>query len=283
VHCSISDAYLNRAKNDEGPEQLGKEAFDDIKASFNLPIEYGVPTSDLFSVREQILSRNPPDLFLTTPGGGRRLLEAPKRVFLVQNHEWLANARLVGNLNYRGSYDYIRAAVFLHENGDTKNSWCRSTVIHETLHSVSLYSRIWNTFPNLHSMHLDLVEGITESLTGYVLFKRHQDCYGKWKDEQQERCSISYKSSVRLWCSFSQIVGIADIAKFYLSQENNFTDPWNQLIQSINVKGFKFNYQLDEKKAFREPEFRETCFKSLPGFKKTYNSLATCFDFSNIK
>jgi hypothetical protein len=283
VHCPISDAYLNQAKSDNGLAQLEKETVDDIKASFNLQIGYGIPTSDLFSVRERILNQKPSELFLTTPSGGRRLLEAPRRVFVVQNYEWLANARLVGPSGWRGSYSYLIAAVFLHENGDTKNSWCRTTLIHETLHSVSLYSRIWDIFPNIHSRHLPLVEGITESLTGYVLFKRHQDCYGEWKDDQQERCLISYKPSVRLWCSFCQIVGIAGLAEFYLSLKNNFTDPWNQLILSINAKGFKFNYQLDERRAFREYEFREICVKSLPGFKKTYDSLATCFDFSKVK
>lgn len=283
MHCPISDAYLNQAKNDDGLAQLEKEAFDDIKASLNLQIEYGIPTSDLFSVRERILSQRPSQLFLTTPSGGRRLLEAPKRVFVVQNYEWLANARLVGPSDWRGSYSYPMAVIFLHENGDMKNSWCRTTFIHEILHSVSLYSRIWDAFPNIHSRHLLLVEGITESLTGYVLSKRHQDCYEEWKDDQQERCLISYKQSVRLWCSFFQIVGIAELAAFYSSPKSNFTEPWNQLIQSINTKGFKFNYQLDEKKAFREHEFREICVKSLPGFKKTYDSLATCFDFSKVK
>lgn len=283
MHCTISDAYLNQAKNDDELEQLEREAFDDIKASFNSQIEYGIPTSDLFSVRERILNQRPSELFLTTPNRGRRLLEAPKRVFIVQNHEWLANPGLVGPSGWRGSYRYPVAAVFLHENGDMRNSWCRTTLMHETLHSVSLCSRIWDVFPNILSRHLQLVEGITESLTGYVLFKCHQDCYEEWKDDQRERCSISYKPSVRLWCSFSQIVGVAGLAEFYLSPKNNFTDPWNQLIQSINATGFKFNYQLDEKKAFREHEFRETCVKLLPGFKKTYDSLATCFDFSKLK
>jgi hypothetical protein len=283
VHCTVSDAYLDQAKNVDGLTQLEREAFDDIKASFSLQIEYGIPTNDLFSVRERILNQKPSDLFLTASGGGRRLLEAPKRVFVVQNHEWLANAGLVGPSGWRGSYRYPIAAVFLHENGDMKNSWCRTTLVHETLHSVSLYSRIWDVFPNILSRHLPLVEGITESLTGYVLFKRHQDCYKEWKDDQQERCSISYRQSVRLWCSFCHIVGIAGLAEFYSSSKNNFTDPLNQLIQSIKASGFKFNYQLDEKKAFREHEFREICVKSLPGFKKTYDSLATCFDFSKVK
>lgn len=284
MHCSISDAYLNQAKNDNGLSQLEKEAFDDIKASFNLQIEYGIPTSGLLNVRYLISNRNLSEVFLVNPRTrGGCFLEAPKRVFVVENHEWLANPRLLGPPAWRGAYRFPIAAILLHENGDMKNSWCRTTLIHETLHSISLYSRIWDVFPNIFSKHLLLVEGVTECLTGYVLFKRQQSCYNEWKIGQMERCSISYKENVRLWCSFSQIVGIAGLAEFYLSLGNNFSAPWNQFLQSVRAKGFRFDYQLDERKVFREPAFREVCVKSLPGFKKTYDSLATCFDFSKIK
>lgn len=284
MHCPVSDAYLNQAKSDDGLAQLEKEALDDIRASFNLQIEYGIPTSDLFNVRYQISNQNPSELFLINPRSrGGRFLEAPKRVFQVQDYEWLTNPALVGPPHWRGSYRYPIAAVFLHENGDMKNSWCRTTLVHETLHSVSLYSRIRDIFPNILSRHLPLVEGVTECLTGYVLFKRHQDCYNEWKTDQLERCSISYRENVRLWCSLSQIVGVGGLAEFYSSLKNNFTDPWNQLLQSANAMGFKFNYQLDEKRAFREPGFREVCVKSLSGFKKIYDSQTACLDFSKVK
>jgi len=97
------------------------------------------------------------------------------------------------------------------------------------------------------------------------------------------RCSISYRESVKLWCSFSQVVGIADLAKFYLSSEENFANPWNNLGQSVNTLGFtRFRYQLSEQNAFREPQFREVCVQSLPGFKEIYDSPKECFNFSRI-
>jgi hypothetical protein len=284
VHCSISDAYLLKAKSDTGLAELEKEAIDDVQTSFNFHATYGIPTSELFNVRYNISNQDELALFLKNPRtGGGRFLDAPKRVFIVQHHEWLANQRLTVSPNNRGRYLYVPAIILLHENGDNKNSWCKKTLVHESLHSISLYSRIWNKFPDILSRHQTLIEGITECLTGYVLFKRHPSCYNGWKTNQLDRCSISYKEMVRLWCSFCQVVGIGDLAKFYLSSKDNFSDPWSEFVQSINSLGFKkFNYPLNELTAFREPQFREVCIKTLPGFKEIYDTQTKCFDFSKI-
>jgi hypothetical protein len=284
VHCSISDEYLDKAKSETGLVQYQREAMEDIRASFNLPVTYGISASELSEVRYRITNQQPLALFVRNPRThGGRFLDAPKRVFILQHAEWLANQRLTGPASSRGRHIYYPAVTLLHENGDNNNSWCRKTLIHEILHGVSLYSRIWNKFPNIISKHKMLIEGITECLTGYVLFKRHQDCYNGWKTNQLYRCSISYRPSVRLWCSFSQIVGIMDLAKFHLSLEDNFINPWSRLIQSIHSIGFpQFDFQLNEKRAFNEPQFREVCVNSLPGFKKIYDSSTECFDFSKI-
>jgi len=284
VHCSVSDAYLQKAKSDMGLAELEKEAIDDIQASFNFQVAYGIPTNELFNVRYSISIQDELALFLKNPmTGGGRFLDAPKRVFVVQHHEWMANQRLTGSPNNRGRYMYVPAIILLHENGDNENSWCKKTLIHETLHSVSLYSRIWSKFPDILSRHEALIEGITECLTGYVLFKHHPACYSGWKTNQLDRCSISYKERVRLWCSFCQVVGITNLAKFYLSSKDSFSDPWSEFVQSINSLGFtQFNYPLDELKAFREPQFREVCVKTLSGFREIYDTQTKCFDFSKI-
>lgn len=287
MHCSISDEYLDKAKSDSGLVELEKEAIEDIQASFNFQAMYGIPTNELFNVRYTISNQDPYALFLKNPPiHGGRFLDAPKRFFILQHAEWCANQRLTGPPSRRGVTIYDLAVVLLHENGDNSNSWCRKTLIHEILHNVCLYSRIWNKFPNITSKHHTLIEGITETLTGYVLLKRHQNCYNRWKTNQLGRCSISYRESVRLWCSFSQIVGITNLAKFYLSLKDNFIDPWTQLVQyihSIQSVGFpQFDYQLNEERAFNEPQFRDICVKSLPGFRKIYDSQTECFDFSRI-
>lgn len=280
----MSEEYLDKAKSESGLAQLQKEALEDIRASFNFPVRYGIPTNELSDVRYRIANQDSLALFVRNPlTRGGRFLDAPKRLFILQHAEWLANRRLTRSPSNIGRHIYAPAVTLLHENGDNRNSWCRKTLIHETLHSVSLYSRICNKFPNIISKHNKLIEGITECLTGYILLKRHQDCYNGWKTNRLYRCSISYRQSVRLWCSFCQIVGIMDLGKFYLSLEDNFINPWNQLVQSIHSVGFpQFDFQLNEERAFNEPQFREVCVKSLPGFKKIYDSPTECFDFSKI-
>lgn len=284
MHCSMSDEYLDKANSESGLVQFEKEALEDIQASFNIPATYGISTNQLCDIRYRISDANPLALFLRNPlTSGGRFLDAPKRLFILQHYEWLANRRLTRSPSSRGRHIYEPALTLLHENGDNYNSWCRKTLIHETLHSVSLYSRIYDKFPNVILKHYKLIEGITECLTGYVLLEHYQECYNGWKKNQLYRCSISYRPSVRLWCSFCQIVGIMDLAKFYLSSQIDFVNPWEELVQSVHSAGFaQFAYELDEKKAFNEPQFREVCVRSLPGFKKIYDSSKECFDFSKI-
>ena len=284
MHCSLSDNYINNASSSNGVTRLQEEALENIQVSLHLPATYGIPTEQLSSVRYRIETRDPEALFVRdvrTRGGF--FLDAPQRVFVLEHPNWRANPRLTRSPAIRGRYLYAPSVILLHENGDNHNSWCRKTLIHEILHSVSLYSRIWDRLPNVLRLHNPLIEGITECLVGYILLNRHTDCYQGWKTNQLYRCSISYRQRVRLWCSFCQCVGIRDIAEFYLSSQENPADAWNRLVQSVHAKGFtKFNYQLDPRRAFNEPQFRQVCIDSFPDYKEIYESLSRCLDFSQI-
>lgn len=286
MHCSMSDEYIDKASNKSGLAQLEKEILQDVQATFNIPPTYGIPTENISTIRYryETQTQNPQALFLTDPlTRSGRFLEAPQRIFVVSDSEWRANPHLTGPPGWRGCYNYPIAAILLHENGDNKNSWCRETLIHETLHSVSLYSRIWDGFPNIMRLRRFFREGITECLTGYLLLKRHKECYEEWKTNKLYRCTISYEQHVRTWCSFCQCVGIKDLAKFYLSTQEGPVEAWQQLVESIHAKSSKkFNYQLNPNSAFREPQFRQICINSFPDFKATYLSLSKCLDFSRI-
>lgn len=288
MHCSMSDEYVSKAMNNRssGFAQPVNEVLQDIQASFNISPTYGVPTEDIFTIRYQYdaHTQDPQSLFLKDPlTGSGRFLDAPQRIFVVSDSEWRASQYLTGHPGRRGISSYDTAAILLHENGDNRNSWCRKTLIHEILHSVSLYSRIWDRFPNIMRLRRFFREGITECLTGYILLKRHKECYEEWKTNKLFRCTISYQQHVRTWCSFCQCVGIKDLAKFYLSTQENPVEAWQQLVQSVHAKSFKkFNYQLNPNSAFREPQFRQICINSFPDFKAIYLSLSKCLDFSRI-
>jgi hypothetical protein len=263
---------------------LENEVFCAIQASFRTAPKYGVPTSELSDIRYRISNEDATGLFLRNPRtGGGRFIEGEKRVYVLSHAEWIANTRLTDTPMNIGRYLYEPAVILLHGNGSIPVSWCRNTLIHETFHSISLYSRIWNIFPGILSRHLSLIEGITECLTGYVLFKRHPDCYAIWKSNARGKCAVAYRESTRLFCSLSQLIGIDPIANLYLSLEREFSAPWNRFIESVHSASFNsFNYALNEGVAFREPLFREQCVKSITGFKKIYDSESKSLDFSQI-
>ena len=70
----------------------------------------------------------------------------------------------------RGGYDPIMKTIFLLDS-----TWCRKTFIHELLHSISYFSRVPELFEVL-KREPDFVEGLTEFLTGYVLYSKYSNC-----------------------------------------------------------------------------------------------------------
>jgi len=281
----MSDKCIQKASSSTGLAQLESEVLQDIQATFNISPTYAVPTQNLSLTRYHIELENPQALFLRNPlKRTGRFLNAHQRVFVVNDIEWRANSHLTGHPLWRGCQNPRLAVILLHENGDNKNSWCRKTLIHEILHSVSLYSRIWDRFPTIMRLRKFFREGITECLAGYILFKRHKDCYKGWKTNELYRCSISYKQHVRLWCSFCQCVGVKDLAQFYLSTLQDPVQAWNQLVQAIHTAGFTdFKYQLNPAAPFNEGELRQICINSFPDFKEIYESLTKSLDFARIK
>lgn len=282
--CSQHKEYTDRAIADSGPEDLGEEALNDIKSAFPCAVEYGVGTEDLTEIRYRLSNQDALSLFLKNPRTtGGRFIEGTKRVYVLNHEEWLANLRLTANREFIGAYVYPPAVILLHSNGGTCGSWCRNVLTHETLHSVSLYSRICNIFPSIIARHRPLIEGITECLTGYVLFKKRPECYDILKLNSQENCRIAYREWTRLFCSLAQTIGINPLASFYLSCATNLSTPWNQFLQSVrSISSSRFNYALSESTAFRERLFVEQCVKSIADFKKIYDSQAKSLDFTRI-
>jgi len=284
VHCSLSDNYVNRAVDINGLSGLEAEALQDIQSALHLPTIYGIPTEEILSIRQRMEMGDQEALFIKDPlTRGGFYLDAPQRVFVLSDMQWRSNPKLTRSPGLRGIHHYAPAVTLLHENGDNHNSWCRKTLIHETLHSVSLYSRIHSSFPNIVRLHESLIEGITECLIGYILLKSHPECYQGWKTSRLFRCSVSYRERVRLWCSLCQCVGVRSVAEFYLSQQAILPDAWNGLVSAVQAMGHtSFNYQLEAGKAFSEPHFRQVCVDSIPSFLHIYESLTRCLDFSQI-
>jgi hypothetical protein len=282
--CSQHKEYVDRTIAGTGLGDLEEEAINDIRISLRCAVEHGVRTEDLTGIRYGISNQDALSLFLRNPRTtGGRFIEGTKRAYVLNHDEWIANPRLTGNAASLGTYLYDPAVILLHSNAGTFGTWCRNVLIHETLHSVSLYSRICNTFPDIIAKHRALIEGLNECLTGYVLCKQRPECYGVWKLDSQGNCRIAYRETTRLFCSLAQIIGINPIARFYFSTETSFNAPWNRFVESVRSIGSnQFSYALSESTAFREPLFRDECVKSIAGFRKIYDSQAKSLDFSRI-
>jgi hypothetical protein len=286
LSCQQRGTYTATAITPQGLEALTRAALSDIQSSLNCNVQFGVSDASLADIRYNLSTSNadPSFLLIRNPRGVSRFIEKGNRAYVLNNDEWMANQRWTGGPMFVGRYLYGPAAILLHSfEGSGAVYWCRNTLIHEVLHSVSLYSRIWGDPPDLIPKHEPLNEGITEFLTGYVLFKKYPDCYVTWKGSAPGKCAVAYRERTKLFCSLAQIVGVAPIAKFYFSNGADFNAEWNMFIRDIQSLGFRgFRFGLDKNTAFREVQFREECMKSIPGFKKIYDSKVAVLDFSKV-
>ena len=286
LSCPQHEPYVSGAITSQGLDALVNAALSDIQASFACNVQYGVPDASLTETRSRLSSSNPDPFFLVirNPQGASRFIEKNTRAYLLNHKEWMTNIRWTIDQKITGRYLYAPAAILLHsfkESGAV--FWCRNTLIHELLHSTSLYSRVWQDPIDLVDKHEALIEGITEFLDGYVLFKKQHNCYVTWQSSTRGKCAISYKERTRLFCSLAQIIGVTPIANFYFSNGSDFNQEWNKFVQSVRSLGFKkFSFSLNKNMAFREDNFREVCVKSIPGFKAIYDSRIKALDYSRV-
>lgn len=135
-----------------------------------------------------------------------------------------------------GKYDPLREMIVLFHG-----NFCRKTFIHEIFHSVSYFSRN----PKLYEIDTsakDLIEGLTEFLTGYMMFKKYKKCYDEWIMSNYPLCSISYENPVRLFGAIAQIfIPISDFLKIYLYNPNiNWFDEYKKFLSCYGLEDFLF-------------------------------------------
>lgn len=99
--------------------------------------------------------------------------------------ELISKFPLLGRLkgNIRGCYNHEENVIYL-----PKGSYCLKTAIHEHLRAASYFAHGRDTEIGKATL---LNDGITESLTGYILYKKFPDCYDSWLEKEYDVCSIS--------------------------------------------------------------------------------------------
>jgi hypothetical protein len=218
MSCDQRAQYIAPALNDL--EGALSEALNDIKSILN-------PSAGFILAQPQIFMYSDYGINAVLSQGSVRVKEFDPFLF---DH-------LFGT-GLRGNYHPESGRIFLRQG-----SWCRHCLIHETLHSVSIFA----VSPNRHvgDRYLFLREGLTEFLTGYVLWRKYPYSYGSWKNKiHSSWCGLppSYEEMARIWYTFCRFIPFEKVKTlFFGNGENNWSRLWSAFLQSINTAGFSFN------------------------------------------
>lgn len=174
-------------------------------------------------------------------------------------------------------------ALYVPDDGKTyliRNMWCIKTVIHETLHSCSRFS----TDPAFLK-YLNWVEGLTELLTGYIVFREKQDCYTNCFRPMGQLCEISYPKYVPPWVAFCNFISIRNLIPIYFPTDRTLEEEINELVKIVHKQGFTdFISPLDNWTMATDVKFKIRCEKAFgDNFKQICKRRDLWTDFSKVK
>lgn len=201
--------------------------------------------------------------------------------FWVQDRICQVDSR-IWHLNFpRGLHGlYKNGKIFLKEG-----NWCRKTFYHETLHATSIFVRP-GVYSSVGSRHKLFSEGITEFLTGFVLSKNNSKCYELWKKGTFNECKLSsYKSKVRLWCSFCNFIPLTKVTNLYFWDGLGTWDSrYAQFLADIQNAGYLDFQDVLSSGANSEMLFTQECIDNFGSdFQIILNSRKKSLDFSTIR
>lgn len=153
--------------------------------------------------------------------------------------------------------------LFDAQNGKTilcLGRWCRETLIHETLHSLSFTS----VRQDLKRSLLNFFEGLTEFFAGYVMFRVYPECYLAWKEERYSHCSVTYVPFVRLWAAFCRFIPISELTKVYFwDGTRNWESRYSGLLDAIHSAGYpRFDDFVRRRIPTVEAKLLDECLKN---------------------
>lgn len=281
--CAQYGEYIgdrNRAHLDE----LINEALIDIRQVFGIDPIFGISNEELAQKRIEFVSRaiTPPAITIFNPNRqpDRIPFEGNQRAWSIDNTSWnlpVNRPYFISN-TFRGFYNYDSGSIFLHHP-----IWCRHTIIHEVLHSVSIFTRFFKTYISIAqwNLHIPFIEGINECLTGIILQRRYPNCYDYWINKRLTQCEIDTPSRVKLWCSLCQCTDMRDLATFYLSRNNNLQRTWDTYQEQVRTRYPNFRYPFNVNIPFRENIFKDVCVREIREFRDIFESKSN-LDFSKI-
>lgn len=209
----------------------------------------------------------------TSPFGGQQILLPTELIYEIEKTDF-DNYTGVDNTDVKGAYMMSDGKVYL-----VKNMWCIETVIHEILHSCSRFS----TEPVLQKF-LNWYEGLTELLTGYIIFRELSDCYEKCFRPVGNLCQITYDPYVKLWVAFCNFVSIRTLIPIYFPTENSLDQEISEWVERVNQLGFpNFTNPIVKGGMSTDTKFKIICQKTFGNqFKQICKDRNLWTDFSRI-
>jgi len=195
------------------------------------------------------------------------------RVWVLQKEKW---SQVYPRSMDRGQYAPEANKVILNNA-----NWCRKTMIHESLHSVSIFSHPDNL--SAFDMTYLFAEGVTEFLTGLLLWRAHRNCYENWRlGRSPQWCSIGYQRETKAFLAFCGCSNSQSLLDLYFGvHSDNFAVAWSSFIEAVrHDTGKKFRDVLpDAKKIGLFMAFRNECDKQ---FGKKFRKLEKLQDYSRV-
>ena len=212
--CAERLPYIGRSND---LDALLSEALHDVKEIMGEDIDFVIQQTGLFEYSDYGL---PTTLF----AGSARVKSFDKLLF-----DGLFGQGLRGNYHPESGRIFLRA-----------ETWCKHCLIHETLHAVSILAAQQNIA--VGNRYLFLREGLTEFLTGYILFRKYPNCYQAWKNKTYENwCALppSYEEMARIWFTFCRFVSLNYVKRLFLGNDmQTWNDLWNRFLGDIRRSGY---------------------------------------------
>lgn len=210
--CVFRDAFLDRHR--ANPTAIHTEILSQIRSDLFDRVNFGISTR-----AETILEFGTPRSFRANED----------RYVVLDPYAYLTAI----NGHSRASYNIQSGRIFLRGF-----HWCISTLIHETLHSVSLFT---NDIPTGNLLFLN--EGLTDLLTGFLLFKRYPPCFEKWKLNNDNLCNRGndYLEWAKIWYTFFRFVNFEEIVSLYFWNNKSWNEVWTMFIEKLAAHGLRFD------------------------------------------
>lgn len=265
LSCSLRQSLINSSRTPTDLEAQRNIVLQDIRNSLCVQARVATPSTSC-------------QLRIATCGAPTWVyISSDKRIIELDFVDIRANYSFFSPQD-RGLYDYTNGKILL-----SLGKWCRETLIHEVLHSVS--------FPcvrrDLGRRYNLIFEGMTELFTGYVMFRHYSDCHNAWKEKQYQECSATYEPYIRLWASFCRFIPMPELLKVYFwDGTRDWEGKYSSFLRAIHQAGYpNFGDFRRRPTPTVETKILEECLRNFgrTKFKRIYEyPLGDILDFTQM-